>query len=190
MPDPGNPPDLFEVIRVLATALDGAGIEYAIGGALALGIWAEPRGTRDIDLALYHDRARVTELFELFERAGSVIERDTCRWRLDTSGYFEFELHGIRVDVFVADCILYERARPRRVQVDLGGGPVSFWSAEDLILFKLLFFRGKDKVDIESILAVRGNRLDLAYVRTSLRETLRDEERTRWFEDAVKASLA
>lgn len=40
----------FDVASKLAAALDGAGIPYAIGGAIALGAWSDPRGTYDVDL--------------------------------------------------------------------------------------------------------------------------------------------
>jgi hypothetical protein len=189
MSDAATPPDLMARVRDLATTLDRAGIGYAVGGALAFGLWGETRGTKDIDIALYHDRSNVQDLFELFEELGGELERDVCRWRLETSGYFEFELHGVRVDVFIADCKLYELAKPRRVRISVGDHPVFFWSAEDLILFKLLFFRDKDKVDIQSILGVRGSELDLQYIRRSLLDVLRDDERSHWFEGTVNAIL-
>jgi len=33
--------------------LEGAGIDYAIGGAVSYSAWAEPRATRDIDLNVW-----------------------------------------------------------------------------------------------------------------------------------------
>ncbi len=181
-------PDLIEVVGRIADALEGADIDYAVGGALALGIWAEPRGTRDIDVAVYGDSSSLEGLFQLFERIGGVVERDMCRWQLDKSGYFAVEVETIRVDVFLPDLPLYDWARPRRVRVQLGNALVWFWSPEDLILFKMLFFRTKDKADIESILQVQQEKLDLDYIRRGLKEILSDEERTCWFDEA--SSLA
>ncbi len=37
----------------LGTALEKAGLPYALGGALALGVWALPRATKDVDLNLF-----------------------------------------------------------------------------------------------------------------------------------------
>ncbi len=34
----------------IAASLDEAGISYAIGGALALGVWGAPRATKDVDM--------------------------------------------------------------------------------------------------------------------------------------------
>ncbi len=42
--------ELVDVVRALIDALEGAGISYAIGGAIALAAWSEPRATKDVDL--------------------------------------------------------------------------------------------------------------------------------------------
>lgn len=53
------------------------------------------------------------------------------------------------------------------------------WSAEDILLFKLLYLRPKNKVDIELRVAVRGRELDLSYVGERLLEAV-DEGDKRW----------
>jgi hypothetical protein len=45
--------DVADVARRLAAALDARQQEYAFGGAIALGYWAQPRGTVDVDLTLF-----------------------------------------------------------------------------------------------------------------------------------------
>ncbi len=37
----------------IARGLAAAGIDYAIGGALALNLWGPARGTRDVDVNLF-----------------------------------------------------------------------------------------------------------------------------------------
>ena len=46
-------PSASDVARDLAVALDARGQEYALGGAIALGFWGEPRGTLDVDVTLF-----------------------------------------------------------------------------------------------------------------------------------------
>ena len=41
------------VARRLADVLEAHGIPYAIGGALALGYYTEPRGTVDVDINIF-----------------------------------------------------------------------------------------------------------------------------------------
>lgn len=47
----------------------------------------------------------------------------------------------------------------------------------------MLFFRPKDLIDVERMLAVRGSELDRAFVRRSLVEMLGDDERIRKWDD-------
>jgi hypothetical protein len=49
---------------------------------------------------------------------------------------------------------------------------VWFLSAEALCVFKLLFFRGKDVVDLERLIAVQGKAVDGGYVRARLVEMM------------------
>ena len=79
-------------------------------------------------------------------------------------------------------------AEHTRVRVtDAAGWSGWFLSAEALAVFKLLFFRDKDVVDLERLVAVRPE-LDLAYVRRWITEMMgEDDERTRkWDEIAVR----
>ena len=41
---------LYEELRGVLDALDGAGVDYALIGALAVAVWGAPRATKDIDL--------------------------------------------------------------------------------------------------------------------------------------------
>jgi hypothetical protein len=54
------------------------------------------------------------------------------------------------------------------VQHVIDGAAVWFLSAESLCVFKLLFFRGKDVVDLERLVAVQGDALDGDYVRSRI----------------------
>jgi hypothetical protein len=67
--------------------------------------------------------------------------------------------------------------------------PIRVLSAEDLTVFKLLFFRGKDVVDVERLVAAQGDRLDRQYVRTWLVSCVGegDERVRRW--DAISAAV-
>jgi len=53
MPVPSDQLDAAAVARQLAIALDARRQDYALGGAIALGYWAAPRGTVDVDLTLF-----------------------------------------------------------------------------------------------------------------------------------------
>jgi hypothetical protein len=69
------------------------------------------------------------------------------------------------------------------------GAPIHVLSAEDLTVFKLLFFRGKDVVDVERLVAAQGDRLDRDYVRRWLVACVgeHDERVHRW--DTISAAM-
>lgn len=54
-------------------------------------------------------------------------------------------------------------------------------------MFKLLFFRGKDRVDLERFVAVRAGRLDYAYVRRWIADMMGDDdERVQLWDELVR----
>ena len=88
----------------------------------------------------------------------------------------------MRIDVFVPSIPIYAEAAKRVQKALLLGRPISILSAEDLAVFKLLFFRAKDVTDVERLLAFQGRRLDAAYVRRWLVTLVggEDERVVRW----------
>lgn len=84
---------------------------------------------------------------------------------------------------------LHDAAARRAVAVTLLGTTIRILSAEDLAVLKLLFFRGKDVVDVERVVAVQGARLDRVYVRRWLVDCVGEEsERVRTW-DRICAAL-
>ncbi len=154
-----------ELAVQLAEQLKQAGIPHAIGGAIAYGFWGNPRGTRDVDLNVFVPADEAATAIDVLTQFGLRIDKDSAlasaRDRGDARGYHE----DLPVDLFFISIPLHESAARRTVRVDLLGHDVAVLSPEDLIVLKLLFFRGKDVVDIERVVAVQGQRLDRDYVR-------------------------
>jgi hypothetical protein len=68
------------------------------------------------------------------------------------------------------------------------GRAINVLSVEDLVLFKLLFFRPKDLLDIERLIRFRGDSLDRAYVRRWIVDMMGDsDERTLAWERLTSA---
>ena len=72
----------------------------------------------------------------------------------------------------------------------LGGGRAWIWDAETLCVFKMMFFRPKDLVDVQSILREQSSTLDRAWVDAMLVDLYgqRDPRITRWRELVAEAS--
>ena len=141
---------LVERIVAVCDHLDRAGLPWALGGALALAYATEePRATRDIDVNVFvpaTDAARVFASLPAGVVYGAADVRaaahdDQVRlWWDDTP-----------VDLFfAADPFHHEVARRCR-SVPFAGRTIRVLGAEDLAVFKAMFDRPKDWVDIASM---------------------------------------
>ncbi|MBI5502356.1 MAG: hypothetical protein HY907_19080 [Deltaproteobacteria bacterium] len=168
--------------RRLADALDAAALPYAIGGALALGVWGFPRATNDVDLNLYLEVDALGAAFAVFRRAGCTVDEEQALASARDRGDFSVKAGAMRVDVFVPSVPLYDSARTRIRQAPLEGRPAWFLSPEDLVVFKMLFFRTKDVLDVERLVAFAAADFDRAYVRRWLVDLVGadDERLARW----------
>lgn len=171
------------------SALEQAGVPYAIGGAIAYGFWGVPRGTRDLDVNVFLPAEHADLAIDALTAVGLEIDRETARRTAVERGDARGRHQGVPVDLFFISVPLHESAGRRTVQVTLLDTPIRVLSAEDLAIFKLLFFRGKDVVDVERLVAVQGARLDRAYIRGWLVSCVgeHDERVRRW--DAIAGAL-
>lgn len=154
----------FEAARRLGHLLEHDGIEYAIGGALALGVWGAPRGTKDVDLSIFITPSEVDRMAEVFDRAGVMFDRAAAAKNIARTGLVRGRLGRIPIDAFISGHPhFFEMQRRRRAIREADGSQLYFITAEDLCVMKLVYGRDKDVVDLERLFAVR--QLDTAYVR-------------------------
>ena len=145
-------PTLVERVAAIAEAFDDAGIDWAFGGALALAFATEePRGTRDIDVNVFVPSREVTRVFAALPPGVShsaadeqmVVATDQVRlWWDDTP-----------IDVFFAAGEFHLAAANRARRVPFAGRTIAVLGAEDLAVFKAMFDRPKDWVDIAEMAA-------------------------------------
>lgn len=179
------PESALEAGLAIAGALEAAGIDHALGGALAFGLWAVPRGTLDVDVNVFVELDGLGEVVSALDGLGVEVDPARARDEAAREGMFVAWWGPVRVDVFVPSiAFAWEAARTRR-RVEIEGRPTWFLSPEALAVFKLLFFRPKDLVDLERLVEVQGPDLDAGYVRRWIVEMLgEDDERVgRW--DAI-----
>ncbi len=171
-----------QLARRLADALEAAGVPHAIGGALALGVWGFPRATNDVDLDVFVPADALAPVLEALRRAGLEVDEATAFESAREHGDFKARFGRMRVDVFVYSIPFYGSVKERIRRAPLEGRPAWFLAPEDLVVFKLLFFRAKDLVDVERLVAFLGPSFDRAYVRRWLCELVgeRDERVGSW----------
>ena len=127
-----------------------AKIPHAIGGALALAYYAEPRATIDIDLNVFVAPDRWEDVMEALKPLGVAVGVDGETIARD--GQCRLWWGSNPVDVFFSNVPIHE-AMPKRVRrLPFGGETLPFVAPEHLAVFKAMFARPKDWIDIEQML--------------------------------------
>ena len=172
-----KPLDLAGFLKLVIEALNAAGVEYLIGGAIAEWAWGEPRATQDLDLVVKIPIKSINKLSKELKKRDMLIPAEIIldsilENRTDIPINAIHMYSGLKADLYpVRDGDeLRQSAFQRREQVDYGPpiGKVYIHSPEDLILYKLMYFglsqQSKHSRDIAAILKAKKNELDLDYI--------------------------
>lgn len=170
------PSDPLEAGLALARTFEAAGISYALGGALAYGIWGIPRATLDVDINLFVDDDQLVSVAEALASLGISADPAHLEHESLTKGMCVVRYGPYRIDLFTPSIPFSREAERTRRQIDIEGRQAYFLSAEALAVFKLLFFRPKDLVDLERLVEVQGPTLDVAYVRKELAAMMGEDD--------------
>jgi hypothetical protein len=166
-----------DFMRLVLDALEAAGVEYLIGGAVAVWAWGEARTTRDFDLVVNIPFENIPLLSQELEKRDMLVPveviLDLLTKRRGDLPINAIHLYtGYKAELFLLrpDDTYRATTLARRRLVDLGPplGQVYVHAPEDLILNKLRYFslsqHPKHVRDITSILLEMGDELDLAYL--------------------------
>jgi hypothetical protein len=162
------PPDQLESFgsdlqRIVAVLRSHRVDDFAFTGGVAVGVWAAPRQTKDVDLCGSLPLSEVDRLLALHDgvRSGPAELPDVVRFRV---GSWD-------VDLFVSKSP-YDRECLRRAEtLDIDGVIVRVVTAEDLLIHKMMKLRHdrrrilQDLADVRAVVDARGESVDWDYVR-------------------------
>jgi hypothetical protein len=166
--------DAFSRAMGIAGAFESGGLPYAIGGALALGVWGVPRGTVDVDVNAFVEAGEVDRVIDTLSSLGITVDAARAKTESVERGMIVGDWDGMRIDVFLPSIEFSYEALQTRVRRAVGGVEAWYLSAEAVAVFKLLFFRSKDIADLERLVAVAD--LDAPYVRRWMVEMMGDDD--------------
>ena len=161
-----------ELLRYLVDTLDALAIDYMIVGSHAAIYYGEPRFTQDVDVVIELTATALPSLLGRFPHTEFYVSEDAARDAVTQRGQFNIihGMSGVKIDVFIGKDTEYDRLRfQRRHRLPLVPGREAYFARpEDIVLYKLLYFRqgGSDRHlrDIAGILAVSGPDLDVSYI--------------------------
>src|SRR5919109_235379 len=172
-----KPLDIAGFLKLVIDALNAAGVEYLIGGAIAEWAWGEPRAAQDLDLVVRIPIKAINKLSKELEKRDMLIPAEIILDAIleDRADIPINAIHmytGLKADLYLVreGDELRQSAFQRRREVDYGPpiGRVYVHSPEDLILYKLIYLgisgQPKHSRDIASILYSRKEDLDFPYI--------------------------
>ncbi len=180
-----------ERIQALSTALSAAQVPHAFGGAIALLYCGEPRGTIDIDVNLFVGESEAASILPLLESLGVSVDRTSALQAITRDGQVRLDWAGTPLDLVFSYDALHDSCRARTKQVDFLGARIAVLSAEDLVVFKVLFDRRKDWADIEQVLVAGRDSFDSGYVRSWLSRVIGpDDARSQTFQALLEETCS
>ncbi len=146
---------LTEKVAVLHRGLDQARVAHAFGGALALAYCtAEPRATVDIDLNVFVTPEKAGDVFAAMPSGVVTSQRDEAV-ALER-GQVRIPWGDTPIDLFFAYHQFHTDAAARSRVVPFGSIEIPVLDCGDLVVFKAIFGRPQDWVDIQNVISSGG----------------------------------
>lgn len=185
---------LLSALSSLAAALEEAGVPSMLIGGLAVIAHGVPRQTVDIDAAAW------AESLDLEEFVGTLREHGVVGRIPDLLPFarqyqvllLEHRPSGTPIDLSLAWLPFEREAIARAEPVDFGGVRIPLVRLDDLVVYKAIAWRDRDRGDIERLLRLHGGHLDREAVRATIAEfaeALDEPERLTAFDDLVRGVL-
>lgn len=143
-------PSLAEKVAVLDRTLEDANVAHAVGGALALAYYGEPRLTVDVDLNLFVPASDFPEIAKLLGTLG--VETHAHQDEVVRDGQVRMWWGRNPVDLFFAYDPFHEAMDRAAREVAFGDTKIRILAPEHLMVCKAVFDRSKDWLDIEQML--------------------------------------
>ena len=173
----------IEVARTAVEALEAAGHVVAVGDALALGIWSQPRATLDADINVFVLPADHASATRALLDAGFTLDANIVHMRWQNGDVAPAKFGSFHVDLFAPSIPFYSEAERRIRRVSFGDYSLPFLSPDVLAVFKLLINRGKDRTDLETLLRDAGADIGRAWVRSQVAVMMgEDDERVAFWD--------
>ncbi len=158
---------MIDTLRDFVQKMNVLGIEYMVTGSYAMGVYADIRMTRDIDVVVELRDSRTGEFFNLFKDEYYISEA-AMRRAVSRKSMFNVisRTHGGKIDCIIKKDSEWAQTSFRRRRREALAG-FEFWTStkEDLIVAKLLWAKDShSEMQIRDIANLTGSEYDSDYV--------------------------
>lgn len=156
-----------DVLGIIGSRLEKQGIPFMLTGSFALGYYATPRMTRDLDIVVSLQPRNTDALVAAFS-VDFYIDGGAAKSAIESESLFNL-MHfdsGIKVDFIVRKSSEYRRLEfERRHRVTLGDAMTWIVSREDLILSKLVWaMESQSELQRRDVRQLLAAEVDMAYL--------------------------
>lgn len=163
---------IYEVVELTVAALTEIGIEYAITGSVASGLYGEPISTQDVDIIVRMTEPQARRLGQALPARFYRNEESLVSAARDGGMVNVIDMDTtFKVDLSVVALTPFHRSvfdRRRGIEFEPGRMKIDVVSPEDIILMKLVWRRDtqsqKQWENALSVARVRGTRMDWKYL--------------------------
>ena len=178
---------VIAALRALSDALEELGAPAMVIGGIAVIARGVPRTTLDIDATVWAAHLDLYRAVEVFGRHGFAPRVADARLFAEAHQVIllQHEASGTPLDVALARLPFEREALARAEPVDFGGPTLPVITVEDLVVYKAVAWRERDRSDIERLLVTHPDQVDVGRVRALIAEfaaALGEPERVAEFE--------
>jgi hypothetical protein len=162
---------LIKSITKIQELLRVKDIQSAVIGGIAVGVWGEPRVTRDVDLKVLLGRDDRSRLLHIIKSDYTVLQVNPLETLNRTGILFVRDELGTRIDLLLSDTEFDRQVIQRAEAIELEQGlSAIICRPEDLIIYKLVSTRLRDHEDAAGVIRRQGQKLDHRYVLNWLKQ--------------------
>jgi hypothetical protein len=167
-------PSLPEKVIAIHETLDELRIPHALGGALALAYYADPRATIDIDINVFLPANQGVRMVDELGTLG-IDSESLDKTALERDGQCRLWWGDNAVDLFFAYDPFHEEMRKQSRRAPFAGMMIPILAPEHLAVCKAVFDRRKDWMDIEQML-IAADDLDVPAIESWLERMVGEDD--------------
>lgn len=134
----------IDLLKYVIQSLNDIECDYLIGGSHVLGIYANARTSRDIDIIVRIKEADLQKFFEIFPASQFHLNKEAAIIEIKRKGMFNIvsEATGYKIDFFIdKETPFYQEQFKRKQRKVIFGIDAWVCSKEDLVLAKLMWIQ-------------------------------------------------